>query len=48
MRRFAYVEWEIFPKYHAAIWPEIAAKISECNIRNYSIYQSKTGEIRGI
>ncbi len=23
---------------HAAVWPEILAKISDCNIRNYSIY----------
>jgi len=23
---------------HANAWPEILAKISECNIRNYSIY----------
>jgi len=24
--------------HHAHIWPEINAKITECNIRNYSIY----------
>lgn len=24
--------------YHCAVWPEVAAKITECNIRNYSIY----------
>ncbi|MBN1834237.1 MAG: L-rhamnose mutarotase [Spirochaetales bacterium] len=29
---------EEYAKYHAAVWPEIAAKITECNIRNYSIY----------
>ena len=29
---------EEYKKYHAAIWPEIAAKIKECNIRNYSIF----------
>ncbi len=23
---------------HAAVWPEILAKIAECRIRNYSIY----------
>jgi L-rhamnose mutarotase len=27
-----------YKKYHAAVWPEVAAKISECNIHNYSIY----------
>ena len=29
---------ESYKQYHAAIWPEVAAKIAECNIRNYSIY----------
>jgi len=29
---------EEYKKYHAAIWPEIEAKIKECNIRNYSIF----------
>jgi L-rhamnose mutarotase len=29
---------ESYRRYHAAIWPEVAAKISECNISNYSIY----------
>jgi L-rhamnose mutarotase len=29
---------EEYKKYHAAIWPEIAVKIKECNIRNYSIF----------
>jgi L-rhamnose mutarotase len=24
--------------YHAAAWPEVVAKIKECNLRNYSIY----------
>ena len=24
--------------YHRKVWPEVAAKIHECNIRNYSIY----------
>jgi L-rhamnose mutarotase len=24
--------------HHAHVWPEILAKITECNIRNYSIY----------
>jgi L-rhamnose mutarotase len=30
--------YEEYKKYHADIWPEIASKISECNIRNYSIF----------
>jgi L-rhamnose mutarotase len=29
---------ESYRRYHAAIWPEVATKISECNIVNYSIY----------
>ena len=29
---------EKYKKYHAEIWPEIASMISDCNIRNYSIY----------
>ena len=31
-------KYEEYKRYHADIWPEIAAKISECNIRNYSIF----------
>ena len=27
-----------YTRYHAKVWPEILAKITECNIRNYSIY----------
>jgi L-rhamnose mutarotase len=27
-----------YSRYHAAVWPEILAKITECNIRNYSIF----------
>jgi L-rhamnose mutarotase len=27
-----------YKKYHAAVWPEITATITECNIHNYSIY----------
>lgn len=27
-----------YRKLHAAVWPEILDKISECNIRNYSIF----------
>ncbi len=29
---------ETYKKYHAAVWPEVAAQITECGIRNYSIY----------
>lgn len=28
----AYVDW------HRKVWPEVATRISECNIRNYSIF----------
>ena len=24
--------------YHAAVWPGVLAKITECNIRNYTIF----------
>jgi L-rhamnose mutarotase len=27
-----------YRRYHASVWPEVLAKITECNIRNYSIY----------
>lgn len=27
-----------YKSYHKAVWPEVLRKISECNIRNYSIY----------
>jgi L-rhamnose mutarotase len=27
-----------YKRIHAAVWPEILAKISDCNIRNYSIF----------
>lgn len=27
---------------HAAVWPEVLAIISACNMRNYSIYQQGT------
>jgi L-rhamnose mutarotase len=30
-----------YREYHAAVWPGVLAKISECNIRNYSIYLHK-------
>lgn len=27
-----------YKKYHQAVWPEVLSKITECNIRNYSIF----------
>jgi len=27
-----------YRRYHAAVWPEVLATISNCNIRNYSIF----------
>ena len=27
-----------YKRLHAAVWPEVLKMISECNIRNYSIY----------
>ncbi len=27
-----------YRKHHAAVWPQVLATISACNIRNYSIY----------
>ncbi len=47
MRRFGQLiglgegNLEKYKKYHAEIWPEIAEKITECNIQNYSIYHFK-------
>lgn len=29
---------EEYIRYHAAVWPEILDMISQCNIRNYSIF----------
>lgn len=29
---------DAYKRYHAKIWEVVAAKITECNIRNYSIY----------
>lgn len=29
---------EAYRKYHAAVWPEVLTQITDCNIRNYSIY----------
>jgi len=30
---------EEYKHYHAAVWPTILAMITECNIRNYSIFE---------
>jgi L-rhamnose mutarotase len=30
--------YEEYKKLHAAVWPAVLAMISDCNIRNYSIY----------
>ncbi len=30
-----------YKRLHAHVWPDILKKISECNIRNYSIYLRK-------
>ena len=30
---------EEYKQYHAAVWPTILAMITECNIRNYSIFE---------
>jgi L-rhamnose mutarotase len=30
--------FEEYKKYHAAVWPGVLAKITECNILNYSIF----------
>jgi L-rhamnose mutarotase len=30
---------EEYERLHADVWPGVLAKISECNIRNYSIYR---------
>ncbi|NWF84144.1 MAG: L-rhamnose mutarotase [Bryobacteraceae bacterium] len=29
---------EVYRRHHAAVWPEVLAMITACNIRNYSIY----------
>jgi len=31
-------EFERYKEYHAAVWPEVLAMITKCNIRNYSIF----------
>ncbi len=30
--------FEEYKKYHAAVWPDVLKMITECNIRNYSIF----------
>lgn len=30
--------FERYKSYHAAVWPDILKMITECNIRNYSIF----------
>jgi L-rhamnose mutarotase len=30
---------EDYKRYHAAVWPTILSMITECNIRNYSIFE---------
>lgn len=32
---------EEYKKLHASVWPDVAKKIRECNISNYSIYMKK-------
>lgn len=29
---------DAYKEYHRAVWPEVLRMISDCNIRNYSIY----------
>ena len=29
---------EEYKRWHSAVWPEVADMITQCNIRNYSIY----------
>jgi L-rhamnose mutarotase len=30
--------YEKYVQYHAAVWPQVLKTISDCNIRNYSIF----------
>jgi L-rhamnose mutarotase len=30
---------EAYERIHAAVWPEVLAKITDCNIHNYSIFR---------
>jgi len=36
--------FEDYKKYHASVWPEVLAKIKDCNISNYSIFH-KDGQL---
>jgi L-rhamnose mutarotase len=44
MKRFGQIigvdprQFESYKKYHEAVWPDVLKMISECNIRNYSIF----------
>jgi L-rhamnose mutarotase len=44
MKRFGQVigvrpeHFELYRKYHAAVWPEVLSMIKNCNIQNYSIF----------
>jgi L-rhamnose mutarotase len=44
MKRFGQVigvkpeTFDEYVKYHEDVWPDVLAMISECNLRNYSIY----------
>lgn len=35
---------EVYKQLHAAVWPAVLKKISECNIKNYSIYVYENGD----
>ena len=46
MKRFGQIigvmpeHFEKYKKYHAAVWPDVLAMITACNIRNYSIFHN--------
>lgn len=52
MRRFASVirvapgQVEEYERLHAAVWPAVLARITACNIRNYSIFLRRLGDGR--
>jgi len=37
-------DFEDYKKHHASVWPEVLAKIKDCNISNYSIFH-KDGQL---
>ncbi len=47
MKRYAHIievreeKLEEYKRLHAAVWPEVLARIAKSNIRNYSIYLKK-------